>query len=544
MVRRAAVVWRVARDHQLSRIEVSFLGFSFAEHSTWLAILVFAYQRGGIGEAGVVAVVQLAPAMVVTPFAAYAGDRFPPERVLAVGYAVQSVSMAGTAIAMWAGHPLLAYAAGAVAATSITFTRPVMGAILPIVVRTPNDLVAANVVTGFTEYLGMFAGPLIGAVMLTAGTPALVFAVCAAVTGSSALLTTRVTLVDDEPRRHPSIDAGGAVSEIFGGVRALGEHNSLRLLVLLVSVGALTCGVNDVLMVSFAEARLDAGGGVAGILGGGLGIGAILGALVAAGLIGRSRLMPYLLGAAVLAGAPYFALAGIDALAPAAAMFLLFGMGESVLRVTTDVGIQRHAPDRVRARVFGVCEGLQMVLMALGSLLVSVLVGAIGLNSAMAIIGGGAALGVVLVSARFRSIGGDVPPPPEHIIERLFADPVFEFLGAPAVSRLADTLELVSVGAGEVVIAEGEPGDRYYLIVEGTAVVSECGRVIRSMGPGESFGEIALLRDVPRTATVRATTDVDLYAISREAFLETVTRHPRSMATADRIVGDLLPDTD
>ena len=87
------MVWRVARDPQLLRIQTSFLGFAFAEHATWLAILVFAYARGGVGEAGVVAVVQLAPAIVVAPFAAYAGDRFRPERVLAFGYAAQAVSM-------------------------------------------------------------------------------------------------------------------------------------------------------------------------------------------------------------------------------------------------------------------------------------------------------------------------------------------------------------------------------------------------------------------------------------------------------------------
>src|SRR3954454_3274308 len=176
---RAGVVWRVACDRRLLRMQVGFVGFAFAEHATWLAMLVFAFERGGAGEAGVVAVVQLAPAVVLTPFAAYAGDRFRPERVLAVGYAMQSVAMAATAAAMWSDHPILAYAAGAVAATCITFSRPVMGAILSIVARTPSDLVAANVVTGLTEYVGMFVGPLIAAVLLSNGPPAAVFAVAA-----------------------------------------------------------------------------------------------------------------------------------------------------------------------------------------------------------------------------------------------------------------------------------------------------------------------------------------------------------------------------
>src|SRR4029453_17783120 len=88
---RAGVVWKVARDPKLLRLQTGFAGFAFAEHATWLAILVFAFDRGGVGEAGVVAVVQLAPAIVVTPFAAFAGDRFRPERVLAGGDALPGV---------------------------------------------------------------------------------------------------------------------------------------------------------------------------------------------------------------------------------------------------------------------------------------------------------------------------------------------------------------------------------------------------------------------------------------------------------------------
>ena len=539
---RAGVVWKVAQDRQLLRLQLGFVGFAFAEHATWLAILVFAFDRGGVREAGVVAVVQLGPAIVITPFAAYAGDRFRPERVLAAGYGMQAVSMLATAMAMWADRALLAYAAGSVAATCITFSRPVMGAILPIVARTPNDLVAANVVTGFTEYIGMFVGPLIAAALLAGGSPSSVFAVCAGITAASALLSAGLRLRDTGRADGPIIDARGVVAEIFGGLRLISELATLRMLVVLVAVGALTRGVNDVLMVLFADARLDGGGGAAGLLGAGLGIGAVIGSIGAAGLIGRSRLLPYLLASALLAAAPYFGLAGIEVLAPALAMFLLFGVAESLLRVTTSVGIQRSSPDGVLARIFGVAEGLQMALMALGSLLVAVLVDAIGLNGALAIIGGLTALAMVVASVRFRRLGGDVPPPPDHVVARLLVDPVFEPLGMAAISRLADRVETVSSDPGAVVITEGEDGDRYYLIVDGRVDVTIKGQLVRTMSTGESFGEIALLRNVPRVATVTCATRVELLAISRDDFIETVTGHPRSFATASRIVGDLVPD--
>ncbi len=534
-------MWRVVRDPQLLRIQSSFAGFAFAEHATWLAMLVYAYERGGVAEAGVVSVVQLAPAVVLAPFAAYAGDRFRPERVLALGFAAQAVSMFVTAAAMWADRPLLAYAAGAAVATCVTFSRPVMGAILPVVARTPNDLVAAVVITGLTEYLGMFVGPLAAGFILIDGTPALVFAVCAVVVGVSALLSSRLRLRHDHLPGTVAIDAGGVVAEMFGGLRAIGEHGTLRVLVALIATGALTYGVADVLMVTFSESRLGAGGGAAGLLGAGLGVGAVLGAVTSAGLIGRSRLVPYLVASALLTTIPYLVLTGIDMLLPAVVLFLALGAGESLLSVATGVGIQRSAPDRVVARIFGVSEGLQMAMMAVGSLLLSVLVSALGLDAALAIIGVVTAVGLLLGAARFQQLGGDVPPPPDHVVERVLADPVFAYLGGPAAAHLADRVEIVTALPGDVVITEGEPGDRYYLVVDGRLVATIGGEVVGEMSAGDSFGEIALLRDVPRSATVTCVTAGELYAISRDDFLLTVTGHPRSLATATQIADGLAP---
>jgi hypothetical protein len=402
--------------------------------------------------------------------------------------------------------------------------------------------VAANVVTGLTEYVGMFVGPLIAAALLAEGSPASVFAVCAAISAAGALLSVGLRLRHDGRDLGASIDARGVVGEIFGGLRAITEFATLRMLVLLIAVGALTRGVTDVLMVLFADERLDGGGGAAGVLGAALGIGAVVGAIGSAGLLGRSRLLPYLLAGSLLAAVPYFGLAGSEVLVPALLMFALFGVAESLLRVTTSVGIQRSSPDGVLARIFGVSEGLEMALMAVGSLLVAVLVDSMGLNGALVIIGGVTAVAMVLGSVRFRRLGGDVPPPPEHVVARLIADPVFEPLGTAAVSRLADRVETVTGHPGTVVMTEGEQGDRYYLILAGTVEVTIRGQVLRTMTSGDSFGEIALLRNVPRAATVTCATHVELLAFSRDDFLETVTGHPRSLATASRIASEFVPD--
>jgi CRP-like cAMP-binding protein len=157
-------------------------------------------------------------------------------------------------------------------------------------------------------------------------------------------------------------------------------------------------------------------------------------------------------------------------------------------------------------------------------------------------IGGFTALAMAVASLRFRRLGGDVPPPPDEIVLRLLADPVFEPLGTASVSRLADRVRTVAMEPGAIVITEGEDGDRYYLIVRGTVEVTIRGHVVRTMTAGDSFGEIALLRNMPRAATVTCLTDVEMLAVARDDFLETVTGHPRSLATASRIAGELVPD--
>jgi hypothetical protein len=529
----------VARDPQLRRLQMSFIGFAFAEHATWLAILVYAYDRGGVAESGLMAMIQLLPAMVVAPFAAYAGDRFRVERVLSLGYAIQAVSMTATACAMWANQPVLSYVAATVAASSITFSRPVMGAVLPAMTRTPSDLVAANVVTGFIEYVGMFLGPLIGGLLLVTGSPALVFAVCGAATANSALLSLGLRLEASAPL-VTTMRAGDVIAAVWDGLRALGTHAALRSLIMLMAVGGLVRGVADVLMVLFAEDRLNSGGGAAGLLGVGMGIGAVIGSVATAGLIGRARIAMYLFVSGVVFGVGFVVLSGADLLVLGMVMFALFGVGESLLRVTAAVGVQRLAPDAFLARIFGVAEGLQMAAMAFGSLAVSLVVRAIGLGAGLVAIGAAVTIAMTWTTARFRHAGGDVPPPAAELIDRLLADDLFRHLPGPALTRLARTVHVEHQPDGTVLITEGEMGDRYYLIMSGEVTVTAGGAFVRTMGSGHAFGEIALLRDSLRTATVACATPAALLVVERDDFLGAITGHPRTMAAAHDVASRFL----
>ena len=107
---------------------------------------------------------------------------------------------------------------------------------------------------------------------------------------------------------------------------------------------------------------------------------------------------------------------------------------------------------------------------------------------------------------------------------------------------LASRLVPVEVVAGTEIIRQGDPGDRFYIVAEGEVAVSKDGRPVVSLEQGDFFGEIALLRDVRRTATVTAHTDVRLYALERDDFLEAVTGHPLSKEAADTVTRARLDD--
>ena len=183
-----------------------------------------------------------------------------------------------------------------------------------------------------------------------------------------------------------------------------------------------------------------------------------------------------------------------------------------------------------------------MAAMALGSLAVSVIVRAIGLSPALIAIGSGVGVTMMLTTWRVHRVGGDVPPPPTELIDRLLQDDVFRHLPGLPLARLASRIHDGRFEAGTAVITEGERGDRYYVIARGRVAVTIAGRFVCEMGPGQAFGEIALLRDLPRTATVTCTMPTDLLVVERADFLEAVIGHSGTLAAASDVATGYLSD--
>ena len=188
-----ASIHRVIRQPALRRVLASYLAFHVAEFSTWVAILLYAYERTGPASVGVVALIQLLPAALVAAPAASLGDRYPRERVLTAGYLIQAVAMLATAVAMALVAPIpVVYGLAIIAAMSLVITRPTQSALLPSLSPTPDDLTAANGAAGFVEGLGVLIGPLVAALVLSGSTEAVVFLIAGGACVVAALATARL----------------------------------------------------------------------------------------------------------------------------------------------------------------------------------------------------------------------------------------------------------------------------------------------------------------------------------------------------------------
>jgi MFS family permease len=520
----------LAANRALLRVLGGYGLFVLTEYAVWIAMLVFAYTRGGVTVAGLVAVAQLVPAAVVAPVVAPIADRRSPVVLLIGGYLVQAAAMAATAAAVVAGVPLAAYAAAIVAATAVTTTRPAQSVLAPAIATTPDQLTAANVVVGWLEAAGYAAAGLLAGLLISLAGVASVFAVCAGLALAAALLVAGLRVA---PLASQEQDAAGALSGVGEGLRLAMRQPRLRLMLALLTAEAVVVGALELLIVILAISVLDRPQAWAGYLAFVFGAGAVLAATVSAALVGRRLGRPILAAALVFSGA-LAALAFGLGLAGTVALLIVAGASHVLLEVATRTLLQRSVPPRLIGRIFGVLEGLMMAGYALGALLVPALAHLGG--SRLALLGAAAVLPLAAAAGgrALFSLDAETPVPVVQIA-LLRSLPLFAELPAPALEGLAVALTPVHLPAGAVLIRQGEPGDAYYAIAAGELDVLQDGRWLRRCGRGEGVGEIALLRAVPRTAAVIAHTAATVYELDREPFLTAVLGHAPTLRQADRI---------
>jgi Cyclic nucleotide-binding domain/Major Facilitator Superfamily len=539
----ARTLGTVFRNRSLRRALIGYFSFNSAEWGTWVAVLVFAHRVGGTAAAGIVSVVMLVPATLVAPFGSVLGDRMARERALALGYFAQAGGVSLVALTVWLDMPTaLIYGCAAIAASSQTLTRPVHNALLPALAETPGELTAANSASSTVEGLATFAGPLITSAILGVADAAAVFAFFALAQLASGVLLLTVRGHESIGTAEADVDAvvGGALS----GFRELLRDRAAGVLLLVVGAQFVVVGLLDVLAVVLGVDVLGLGESGPGFIASAAGVGTLVGGACTVILIGRRRLSAAFIAGAVVVGLPLIAVAGVGGALAAVALVAVSGAGKSFVDVAGRTLLQRSVRDDVLARVFGVQEAVAMGALLIGSAAAPVLVGLFGARGAF--VAAGAFLPVLALFA-WRPIGGldrrAAPPDPERIAV-LRGLPLFQPVAQPALEQVASRLIPLTVGAGETVIREGEPGDRFYVLVEGEVAVSATGRRIATLGPGDYFGEIALLRDVPRTATVSAISASRLFALERDDFLAAVGGSRSGAQAADREVRRRLATLD
>jgi MFS family permease len=528
---------RIARNADVRRLELAWAASNFASRASAVAVAVYAYEADGVGAVGVVLFLRLAVAAAASPWLSVFADRRPRRLVLIASDVVRCLMLGGMALLVaFDAASLSVYILAVLVAVAEPVFRSAQAALTPSLVRTPEELTAANVVASAVESVGLFAGPALGALLLVVAGSGTVFAVTGLLLLVSVALVARIG-VAGEPAPEPTV---ARTDTLLAGWRAIVSQRELRVVIGLFSAQTLVAGLVQVLVVVLAIELLSLGTAGVGWLNGMIGIGATLGVLAVAGVAGRRSISRYFALGLLLWGFPLVLIAAWPEPAAAFLLLALLGVGNTLVDVTGITLMQRTASDDVLGRVFGAFEAIALLAMGVGALLAPVLVSALGGRWAVLVAGLIMPATVIPLWRRLDAIDASAPAPAE-LVELLRGIPIFAPLPAPQLERLARALVEVRVDPESVVFEAGDQGDRFYVIAEGRASVTVGGEPVRTLEPGDFFGEIALLHDVPRTATVRAMTGLRLLALDRETFVSTVTGHAASAEAAGSVVAARLP---
>jgi CRP-like cAMP-binding protein len=508
-------VQAVGRNPRLLRVEAAYALFTTYEMGVWVALLFWAYDVGGESLAGVVAVALLLPAAALAPVGGWLGDRWPRDRALLAVYLLQAVTMLGLSAALASGGRATVIGCAALALTAFGWTRPSHYGAATELSTTPQEAAAANALSGTILGVGYFVGPILAGVLTAWGGPgvAVLGGAVLALGGAGCVLGLGL----QRPLPHPA--DGAEPGHEMVGMRALAAYPDALALLLLLGVGFLVEGCLNLLAVTFASQQLDLGPAAAGLLIGALGAGSVLGAALSVVLTVWRRLSWAVAGGILAAGLPLVVMPLLTQVPAAVTASFLTGAGQGFFAVGGITLLQRAVRPGVMARVLALRESALLGGYAAGAALAPLLVAEFGAGDAYAAVGLGLVVLALASLPLLRRLDRRSEYNPE-LVALLRGVPFLSVLGARALEGLSQGAQELSVAAGRAVVRQGEQGDRYYLVAEGRldiTVANSAMRVPRVRGDG--FGEIALLHDVPRTATVTAIEPCRLWAVDRTTFL-------------------------
>ena len=528
---------KVFANPRVRNVQLAGAGSTLGTWAYAVALPVYAYHAGGARAVGLLFFARFVLAALAAPWLGVLADRWSRRRLMLSADVIRCGIFVGmTAVASAGGSAYVVYVLAVTSTIVSSAYSPAQAALLPSLVETPDELTAANLVGNTISSVGMFAGPAIGGVLLALSGTSAVFALNAALFVWSAVFVLQVPR-DEPPERT---ERPRFLAELTEGFRTVVRTPALRVVIGLTTAEEIVYGALEVLLVVLALRLIHAGNAGFGWLNTAMGVGSIAGAGVVAALAARRRLAGgFALGILLWGLAVGFA-AAVSTLAPALFLLGVVGAAAILVQVNSVTLLQRSAENEVLGRVFAVLESLMLAATAVGAVAAPGLVSWLGPRTALIVTG--AFLPVLLVplwpSLRRIDSAAAIAEEPLELLRRI---EIFAHLPEAVLESLAGGATAVSAAADQIVVSRGEAGRHFYVIAAGRAGVELDDGATRELAPGDFFGEIALLRDVPRTATVRALEPLRLYAVERDEFLGAVTGHAATLAAAENIVTSRLP---
>lgn len=515
----------VFRNRNLRRMQLALAGSMIGDWAYATAVVVWAYDVGGARAVGIFAALRLLLMAFTAPLASSLADRFPRQQVMIATDLLRALVVTAAVLCLYADTPPApVFVLAGLASIFGSVFRPAQMAWLPSLVENPRELAASNGAASTIESLAFFLGPALGASLIAVSSVETVFIANVATFLWSAALVAAIrprpaTAAPEEVSAGES--AGHGSDGMAAGFTHLWRDRGLRLVTFLVCIQTFIAGASTVFAVLFAVDYLGTGPEGVGYIDSAFGAGAIAGGFFAIARAARNRLTADLGIGTFLWAFPLLLIAAWPTPVTVFATVIVMGFANPMVDVNFATIVQRIAPEHVLGRVFGALEGMLVATMALGAAAMPFLVDWLDLRTSLVVIAVVVSLPVLLVVPVIRRLDHTLRAPAALPLLRSLS--IFAPLAPAVLESLARRAVRVPVAAGAVVLREGQESDQFFVIESGRVEVSQAARVLRVEGPGEFFGEIGLLRDVPRTATVTAVEETVLLSLSRQVFLDAVT---------------------
>ena len=516
--------------------------FSIAEVTAWITVLVVAFDRGGAGAAGLAVVVQLLPTALLAPVVTAAGDRFPRHLVLTVGFAVLATSATGIAVSLASSADLWVVLLLAVAYTvALESTPATVASLLVRHARTPTQLMQWNVAQSAAQTAGSLLGPLLTSAVLVVAGPSWVFAVLAVMCAITAV-GIAVRLPPDD-RTTSATGLRTVLRASAAGVAYVATTPGPRRVIAFIAASGLLIGSFDVFFVAVAFDELGRGGSAAAMLSAGFAAGGLVASTV------MRRRSTWGLPAATAAGAlllslPLIPLGLVAHLATALALVGILGAGDALVEICGYTMLQRSSSESMTSRVFGILRSWYFLAVSVGAAIAGFLVTRHDLSSLLAWIGVTFAVILLIGAIALRRMATRSVTLDATALEPLRTVEFLDRLPLPTLEELADRLDVRQLDAGCAVITEGDDGAEFFVLVEGAVEISTNNGTVDTVAAPCSFGEVALLHECVRTATVTTTQPSRLLVIERRDFLDAIGRTTTSRNMALEVASRFRTPTD